>query len=176
MLRKIAAALLVGFLVGSLLMTVAVVLAGDFGTVRGESRDRTPVLSVKDFNLETLVGKVVLIGFWQTLQCEACQTYIPWLTEMQARYGEDGLVIVAVNQDRDEAAATVLLSKIHPRTQVVLDPTGKMGSSYKLEGMPSTYLYDRNLNMREKFVGFVLEETDSLETTIVNLLEQEYKD
>jgi hypothetical protein len=42
--------------------------------------------------------------------------------------------------------------------------------------MPSTYLYDRNLNMREKFVGFVLEETDSLETTIVNLLEQEYKD
>ncbi len=95
---------------------------------------------------------------------------------MQSRYGVDGLVIVAVNQDRDVSAATDLLNKIHARTQVVLDPTGKMGASYQLEGMPSTYLYDRNLNMREKFVGFVPEETDSLETTIVNLLEQEYKE
>jgi hypothetical protein len=68
------------------------------------------------------------------------------------------------------------MNKIHPKTQVVIDPTGKMGSQYELEGMPSTYLYDRNLNMQAKFVGFVPEETEPVEKEIVKLLKKKYKD
>ncbi len=170
MIRKIIPVLL---LIG---LMAAVALAGPEGSVRGGSRDRAPVLSPKDFNLKRLEGKVVLIGFWQGIDCKPCEAYILWLTQMQADHGEDGLVIVAVNQDRDSAGASDLANKIHPRTQIILDPTGRMGSDYQLEGMPSTYLYDRNLNMKYKFVSFVPEESDSLETAIVDLLKQEYKD
>lgn len=170
MIRKITAVLLL------ICLAATVVVAGPEGSVRGGSRDRAPVLSPKDFNLKRLEGKVVLIGFWQGIDCKLCEPYIQWLTRMQAEHGEDGLVTVAVNQDRDSAGASDLANKIHPRTQIILDPTGKMGSDYQLEGMPSTYLYDRNLNMKYKFVSFVPEEPDSLEMAIVDLLKQEYKD
>ena len=166
---------MITLLAGWIAMTGAVALAGPEGTVRGESRDRVAVLSVKDFNLQTYEGKVVLVGFWQA-KCEQCEAYILWLTRMQESHGKEGLVIVAVNQDRDAHAATDLMNKIHQKTQVVIDPTGKMGSRYKLEGMPSSYLYDRNLDMQAKFVGFVPEETDPLEKEIVKLLKKKYKD
>ena len=177
MFRKIVMSLLVGLIVmtGSLTMTGSMALAGPEGTVRGESRDRVAVLSVKDFNLQKYEGKVVLVGFWQA-RCETCDAYISWLTRMQESHGEEGLIIVAVNQDQDTSSATDLLNKIHPMTQVVIDPTGKMGSQYELEGMPSTYLYDRNLNLQAKFVGFVPEETKPEEDEIVKLLKKKYKD
>lgn len=171
MFRKIVISLLAGLIV----MTGSLTLAGPEGTVRGESRDRVAVLSVKDFNLQKYEGKVVLVGFWQA-RCETCDAYISWLTRIQESHGEEGLVIVAVNQDQDTSSATDLMNKIHPKTQVVIDPTGKMGSQYELEGMPSTYLYDRNLNMQAKFVGFVPEETEPVEKEIVKLLKKKYKD
>jgi len=172
MFRKIMIPLLAGLIA----MTGSMALAGPEGTVRGDSRDRVAILSVKDFNLQKLEGKVVLVGFWQGARCEQCEAYISWLTRMQAAHGEDGLVIVAVNQDRDSSAATDLLNKIDPRIQVVIDPTGKMASRYELEATPSSYLYDRNLDMQAKFVGFVPEETEPVEAEIVKLLKKEYKD
>jgi cytochrome c biogenesis protein CcmG/thiol:disulfide interchange protein DsbE len=174
MFRKITIPLLVALIT----LTGTLALAGPEGSVRGGDRDRVPVLDVKDFNLEAYEGKVVLVGFWQKQgpQCELCQAYISWLTRMQESHGQEGLVIVAVNQDLDEAAALDLMKLIHPRTQVVLDPTLKMGSRYKLEGMPSSYMYDRNLNMQAKFVGFVPEETEAMEKEIVELLKKKYKD
>jgi len=177
MFKKLMIPLLVGLIVmtGALAMTGSWALAGPEGTVRGESRDRVAVLSVKDFNLQAYEGKVVLVGFWQA-RCEQCEAYISWLTRMQASHGEEGLIIVAVNQDRDTAAAATLMNKIHEKTQVVIDPTGKMGSQYQLEDMPSSYLYDRNLNLQAKFVGFVPEETKPLEDEIVKLLKKKYKD
>lgn len=169
---------MIPLLVALITLTGTLALAGTEGTVRGQSRDRVPVLSVKDFNLEAYEGKVVLIGFWQKqgLQCLECEAYISWLTRMQETYGQEGLIIVAVSQDTEEAAALDLMNMIHPRTQVVMDPTLKMGSRYNLEGMPSSYLYDRNLNMQATFVGFVPEETDALEKEIVKLLKKKYKD
>ena len=174
MFRKIMTPLLAVLIT----MVGALALAGPEGSVRGGDRDRVPALSVKDFNLEAYEGKVVLVGFWQKQgpQCEQCQAYISWLTRMQESHGKEGLVIVAVNQDTEEAAALDLMPMIHPRTQVVIDPTRKMGSRYKLEGMPSSYMYDRNLNMQAKFVGFVPEETEAMEEEIVRLLKIKYKD
>ena len=168
--------LLAGLIAMTGSMVGSMALAGPEGTVRGESRDRVAILSVKDFNLPKLEGKVVLVGFWQAVQCEQCEAYITWLTEMQAAHGEKGLVVVAVNQDQKTSAATDLFHKIDPKIQIVADPTGKMGSRYQLEAVPSSYLYDRNLDMQAKFVGFVPEETEPVEAEIVKLLKKKYKD
>lgn len=166
---------LIPLLVGVTLLAAAVATAGPGGAVRGGSRDRVAVISAKDFNLKNLEGNVVLVAFWQS-QCEQCEAYIKWMTDMQARHLDDGLVIVAVNQDRDSAAAADLLNKIHPRSQVVLDPTGRMAAQYELDAMPCSYLHDRNLGLQDKFPGFVPEDTKAVEAALVKLLEQEHKD
>ena len=172
MFRKIVFTLLVGVTLAFSTMA----LAGLEESVRGGDRDRVPVMDVRDFNLKKYEGKVVLIAFWQKLECDQCKAYISWLSTMQSQFGKEGLIVVAVNQDLESSAATSMLNQIHSRSQVVLDPTHRMRSSYKLEGMPSTYLYDRNQNMTDKFVGFIPEETEAMEKAIAGLIKKEYKD
>jgi cytochrome c biogenesis protein CcmG/thiol:disulfide interchange protein DsbE len=62
-------------------------------------------LDDKDISLSQYKGKVVLVNFWATW-CEACKAEIPWLIEMQQKYGQKGLVILGVSMD-DEGKSVV---------------------------------------------------------------------
>jgi len=60
-----------------------------------------PSQSPKDWigtpqSLKALVGKVVILDIW-TFGCINCVRTIPWVKEMEKRYGERGLVIVGVH-------------------------------------------------------------------------------
>ena len=48
----------------------------------------------------SLKGKVVVVNFWATW-CEPCQIEIPWLIEMQQKYGPRGFVILGIATDDD---------------------------------------------------------------------------
>ena len=164
------------FVVICLAAVATLSLAGPDTGVRGGDRDRVAVISVNDFNLEKLEGRVVLMAFWTGRGCVICPSFIGWLHEMQGRHGDDGLIVVAVNVDRDSGAATDLLNSIHPHSQVVLDPQRRLVLKYEVEGIPSTYLFDRNLNQNKMFAGFVPEDTRDEEKTILKLIEMQYKD
>ena len=47
-------------------------------------------LDGKEVSLEDYKGKVVLVNFWATW-CEPCRVEIPWLIEMQQKYGSQGI-------------------------------------------------------------------------------------
>jgi cytochrome c biogenesis protein CcmG/thiol:disulfide interchange protein DsbE len=62
-------------------------------------------LSGKDVPLSDFRGKVVLVNFWATW-CEPCQIEIPWLIEMQQKYGPKGFTVLGVDVD-DEGKGVV---------------------------------------------------------------------
>src|ERR1700746_404932 len=62
-------------------------------------------LDGKDVPLTQYRGKVVLVNFWATW-CEPCQIEIPWLIEMQPKYGAKGFTILGVDVD-DEGKGVV---------------------------------------------------------------------
>ncbi len=62
-------------------------------------------LEGKDVPLSSFKGKVVLINFWATW-CEPCYIEIPWLIEMQQKYGARGFTVLGVSMD-DEGKAAV---------------------------------------------------------------------
>jgi len=62
-------------------------------------------LDGKDVPLSNFNGKVVLINFWATW-CEPCYIEIPWLIEMQQKYGARGFTVLGVSMD-DEGKAAV---------------------------------------------------------------------
>jgi thiol-disulfide isomerase/thioredoxin len=57
-------------------------------------------LDGKDVSLSEYKGKVVLVNFWATW-CEPCRIEIPWLIEMQQKYGPKGFVILGIALDEE---------------------------------------------------------------------------
>ncbi|MEK6249693.1 MAG: TlpA family protein disulfide reductase, partial [Planctomycetales bacterium] len=61
-------------------------------------------------NLSEYRGKVVVLDFWASW-CVPCRRSFPWMNEMQQKYGDDGLVIVAVNLDNQSSDAQKFLQQ-----------------------------------------------------------------
>ena len=57
-------------------------------------------LDGKNISLSDYKGKVVLVNFWATW-CEPCRVEIPWLIEMQQKYGPKGFVLLGIALDEE---------------------------------------------------------------------------
>jgi thiol-disulfide isomerase/thioredoxin len=55
-------------------------------------------LQDRDVSLSQFKGKVVLVNFWATW-CEPCRVEIPWLIELQQKYGPQGFTVLGVAMD-----------------------------------------------------------------------------
>lgn len=62
-------------------------------------------LQEEDISLSQYKGKVVLVNFWATW-CTPCRVEIPWLIELQDKYGPQGFTVLGVAMD-DEGKSAV---------------------------------------------------------------------
>ena len=93
-------------------------------------------------SLEKLKGRVVYVDFWASW-CAPCRRSFPWMAEMQRKYGERGLTVVAVNVDKKREDAAKFLALTPASFTVVYDPVGTVPTAYDVKGMPTSYLVDR---------------------------------
>jgi len=119
--------------------------------------------------LESLRGKVVYLDYWASW-CVPCRQSFPWMNQMQARYGGEGLVVVAVNLDRDAAEARRFLAEFPPGFVVAYDPEGRSAKSLALKAMPSSFLIDRQGEIVRTHIGFREAAKDGMEREIKALL------
>ncbi|MBK7673216.1 MAG: TlpA family protein disulfide reductase [bacterium] len=140
------------------------------GAVAGEPAER-PVLAAAEFALADHAGKVVALDFWASW-CKPCKASMPWLSRMQQQYGGQGLQIVAVSVDADEASMRSRLGDIDPGIIVVFDPKGELAAQYKLEGMPTTYLIDRAGKLVASHVGYRDADAGKREAEIAAMLKE----
>jgi len=110
-------------------------------------------------------GKIVYVDFWASW-CVPCRKSFPWLNQMQSRYGPAGLKIIAINLDEDTSLAEQFLRQYPAAFTVGFDPKGISAKAYKLRGMPSSYLIDRNGNLLSTHVGFRSDDQMELEQKI----------
>jgi thiol-disulfide isomerase/thioredoxin len=61
-------------------------------------------LDGKEISLSSFQGKVVLVNFWATW-CEPCRIEIPWLIEMQQKYGAQGFTVLGIAMDEEGKSA-----------------------------------------------------------------------
>ncbi|MGB2624921.1 MAG: TlpA disulfide reductase family protein [Candidatus Acidiferrum sp.] len=57
-------------------------------------------LDGKDVSLSQYKGKVVLVNFWATW-CDPCRAEIPWLIQLQQKYGPKGFAVLGIALDDD---------------------------------------------------------------------------
>lgn len=104
-------------------------------------------------DLGALHGRVVYLDFWASW-CGPCKQSFPWMESMKTAYAAQGLEIVTVNLDSKRADADKFLEQFHPTFDVRFDPKGELAELYKVHGMPSSLLIDRQGVTRFSHVGF----------------------
>ncbi|NTV45320.1 MAG: redoxin domain-containing protein [Chlorobiales bacterium] len=110
-------------------------------------------------SLSGLKGKVVLLDFWASW-CAPCKQEMPFLIELHKTYKDKGFEVVAVNLDTQEKNMTRFIEQMSVSPEfkilfkVISDPKAQIAGKYKLEGMPTTFLIDRQGHIRYRYTGF----------------------
>ena len=148
------------------LLAVALVL-GITGVAWAQETPPAEAISqpAASFDLTKFEDSVVLVDFWASW-CVPCRHSLPWLNAMQEKYGDQGLQIVTINLDKKPAAAQKMAATLAPRIGQFSDPEGTLAAHYDLEGMPSSYLYDRSGQLIASYVGFLKADGDKHEAEI----------
>jgi cytochrome c biogenesis protein CcmG/thiol:disulfide interchange protein DsbE len=110
-------------------------------------------------------GKVVLVDFWASW-CAPCRRSFPWMSDMQTKYADDGLVIVAVNVDNDREAALKFLDEHPPAFEVHYDADRVLARRFEVVAMPSSFLLDRDGRIVDRHLGFKVLQQDEYEAAI----------
>lgn len=99
-------------------------------------------LSGKSWRLKELTGKVVLVNFWATW-CPPCRKEMPDLEALSKKFAKKGLVVLAIT-DEERGKVEAFLKKDMPVTYpVLLDEGRKVAEQFGVEGIPKTFIYDR---------------------------------
>jgi cytochrome c-type biogenesis protein len=104
-----------------------------------------------NLRLADLRGRVVILNFWATW-CIPCRAEIPALSSMQKALEADGLTVVGVSYDDTPELIQEFQKDLKQEYTVVLG--GKeVGSQLPASPLPTTYIIDRQGQIREKFIG-----------------------
>ena len=121
--------------------------------------------------LQSLEGKVVLVDFWASW-CSPCLQSFPWMNELQQKHAGEGLVIVAVNLDQDRALADAFLQKVPAKFRIEYDPPGNIARQFDVQAMPTSFLIDRQGQIRVRHRGFKDKQRAEREQQIEQLLKE----
>jgi thiol-disulfide isomerase/thioredoxin len=101
-----------------------------------------------DVALSELRGYVVLLDFWAST-CTPCRVSMPHLESLREQFAGDGLVVLAVNLDVSEDAAREFIEGgDYAEFVVVRDDQESVKSLYGVDGIPHTFLIDRQGTIR----------------------------
>jgi thiol-disulfide isomerase/thioredoxin len=115
-----------------------------------------------------LRGRVFLLDFWATW-CAPCRIVAPKLSQLQTRYGAQGLTVLGVSaEDVDDVLA---YARQQPaRYAVGVDKAAETTRRYGVASLPTLVAVDRRGVVRDVFIGYDAETESRLESTVRSLL------
>jgi peroxiredoxin len=112
-----------------------------------------PTLAGERVSLANLRGRIVVVNFWATW-CPPCVDEMPSLERLHRALGREGLVVLGVSADEDEAALRAFVAKAGITFPILRDPGGRSAAAlYRTTGYPETFVVDAKGVLHESFVG-----------------------
>ena len=105
-------------------------------------------------SLADLKGQVVLFNIWATW-CHPCRAEIPELQALHEQYERQGLELVGVSVDGENADRGIreFMSEFRMTYTIWRDPDERALSLFRTIGVPATYLIDRAGVLRWRMTG-----------------------
>jgi cytochrome c biogenesis protein CcmG, thiol:disulfide interchange protein DsbE len=133
-----------------LLIATSSSFAAEIGKAAPEFALQT--LKQEKVSLANLKGKVVYLDFWASW-CIPCRSTFPWMNELQSKYKNDGLEIVAISIDDDVQDVEKFLVKVPAKFKILHDPMGVAKQAYGVRGVPASFIIDRKGVVRHGHLG-----------------------
>jgi cytochrome c biogenesis protein CcmG/thiol:disulfide interchange protein DsbE len=124
-----------------------VVGRGDYAPDFTITADTGELVSSRDFG-----GRALLLNFWATW-CAPCRDEMPSLQSLAKRLGPEGLVVLAVSQDKDGARYSRFVRQMQAGFLTLRQPDQTIQRSYGTSQIPESYLIDRNGKVQAKFIS-----------------------
>jgi peroxiredoxin len=102
-------------------------------------------LQGKPWHLRDLKGKVVLVNFWATW-CPPCRKEMPDLQALYDKYKDQGFLVLSIS-DEETAKVSPFIAERKITYPVLLDPGRKINDAFIVEGIPKSFVYDREGKM-----------------------------
>ncbi len=126
-------------------------------------RDGRPV------RLADLFGRVLVVDFWASW-CGPCKQSFPALDALYAELHPRGLEVLAVSVDESRKDADAFLAAHPQRMTVLFDPEAKAAEAFGVDGMPSTFVIDRQGRIRARHEGYTPGVTATIRRQVEALL------
>jgi len=114
---------------------------------------------------DSLRGRIVYVDFWASW-CDPCRRSFPWMADLHRRLGPHGLTIVAINLDKDRAAAETFLAAHPAPFTVAFDPAGRTAEAFQVPAMPTSFVLNRSGEILHAQAGFDPAKTAALDTLL----------
>ncbi len=130
-------------------------------------------LNGEKLDLQSYKGKAVILDFWASW-CAPCLKEMPFLIEMQEKYKDKNLAIIAVNIDNDRKNVLKFIKKIGKNVPfpIIFDKEKALPKLYKPEAMPTTIFIDPEGVIRYRHKGFREKDTSLFIAEIEKLIKK----
>lgn len=126
-----------------------------------------PLRDGGNFKLSDQKGRLVVVSFWASW-CGPCRLELPALSAFAAKHPE--VRVIAVNVDKERAAADRFLSNLDVKLPIAYDPDAIALGAYAVTSMPTMFIVDRKGQVAWQKVGFGAEKgLSELESTLKGL-------
>ncbi len=107
------------------------------------SLNATNWLNSEPMEMSEYKGKVVLVDFWATW-CGPCKRAVPHTNELQAKYAEQGLVILGVCHTRGAEKMEETANRLGINYALCADVNGQTVNAYRADGFPDYFVIGRD--------------------------------
>lgn len=135
-------------------------MAAEFPQAEGliPNGEPAPGFSLKDLDgkvaaLSDMKGNVVLIDFWATW-CGPCRMEMPEIQKIHDDLKGKGLIVLGIDNETDTEMVKRFLSENEYTYPTLIDPDHKTGGEYRVSGIPTVYIIDKEGNVAASLVGY----------------------